>query len=444
MNSPLRRLVLRGATLVIAFLPPAAASSAASLPASRDWYVGVEGGMPLGFSTFTAFGHDKFRAGYAVGVFGGYRFNPMLSAELSLSRSKTSLSARDCCVNSAYWVGADGSHYHAPVLGLDGWAYADLKSRVSLQKYGARLNVNLLGFFRKTNTSRWTLDASPALYAVGTKATFRTIAGNIKVKEQDTKWHLGYGGRLQAGYAVTRNLNIGIYTEITALTGKILDGMPDYRHGRNFIWESGVRVGWTFGKVKAKSGKVKAGRGEPAVLPLVPGREVYAEEPARPIEAIETVEAADTVAAKSKQEATAVTPTVPIAQETETEPNQVAETEAVVPIFPEVYFAFNSLAVSKREEAKLRIILKLLNEHPDMKVRLNGWCDTRGSVVVNRRISLRRAEAVKAWLVRRGIAAARIAAVGHGSDRRATAAAKARRVNTEQAGSVKVEINEGE
>lgn len=29
---------------------------------------------------------------------------------------------------------------------LTGWDYADLKSRVNLQQYGARLNVNLLGF----------------------------------------------------------------------------------------------------------------------------------------------------------------------------------------------------------------------------------------------------------------------------------------------------------
>ena len=26
---------------------------------SQGWYVGVEGGMPFGFSTFSSFGHDK-------------------------------------------------------------------------------------------------------------------------------------------------------------------------------------------------------------------------------------------------------------------------------------------------------------------------------------------------------------------------------------------------
>ena len=29
---------------------------------SHGWYVGIEGGMPFGFSTFSSFGHDKTQA----------------------------------------------------------------------------------------------------------------------------------------------------------------------------------------------------------------------------------------------------------------------------------------------------------------------------------------------------------------------------------------------
>lgn len=430
MNKRLRLLAALVAFAAMASQTPAAASPADpdSLHVRGGWYAGVEVGVPPGFGTFTGFGHDKARAGYNAGVYGGYRFTPVLSAELSLRWGKTSMSASNCCVNSGYWLGADGVRYFAPVINMEGWDYADLKSDISLQQYGVRLNVNILGFFERTKTGRWTLDVSPALYAVGTKATFRTIAGNDKVMEQGTRWHLGYGGRLQAGYGITRNLSIGIYSEITALTGKSMDGIPEYKHGRNFVWESGVRVGWTFGK---KRGKVKGG--EPAVLPLIPGREVCTEEPETPTETVETVETTGAAAVEPERKETAVTPITSAAQE-ETAPEV---------IFPEVYFAFNSHAISKSEEAKLQTILGLLNEHPDVKVTLNGWCDTRGSVAVNKRISLQRAEAVKTWLVSRGIDAARITTVGNGSDRTATDASKARRVSTEQAGSVKVEINNG-
>ena len=30
---------------------------------SQGWYVGIEGGMPFGFSTFSSFGHDKTHLG---------------------------------------------------------------------------------------------------------------------------------------------------------------------------------------------------------------------------------------------------------------------------------------------------------------------------------------------------------------------------------------------
>lgn len=34
---------------------------------SHGWYIGIEGGMPFGFSTFSSFGHDKTHLGWAAG-----------------------------------------------------------------------------------------------------------------------------------------------------------------------------------------------------------------------------------------------------------------------------------------------------------------------------------------------------------------------------------------
>ena len=64
-----------------------------------------------------------------------------------------------------------------------------------------------------------------------------------------------------------------------------------------------------------------------------------------------------------------------------------------------------------------------------MKVTVTGWSDTKGSVAVNKRISLQRAETVKTWLVKNGIEANRITATGNGSDDTQDAD-KARRVET--------------
>lgn len=116
---------------------------------------------------------------------------------------------------------------------------------------------------------------------------------------------------------------------------------------------------------------------------------------------------------------------------TATQVTQV-KNESVELTFPTVYFAFNSYTVSKKELPKLQTLLDLLNEHPDIKITLKGWCDKYGRTMVNNRISLLRAEAVKTWFVDHGIAADRISTVGCGSDQNATTKAKARRVEVEK------------
>jgi len=209
----------------------------------QGWYVGVEGGMPFGFSTFSSFGHDKTRLGWAAGLYGGYRFNSIFSAELSAKYGEMNLSAQDCCIERNYWLGSDGMLYNAGVLGMDSWEYANLKSHVRMGRYGARVNVHLLGLFHQTADSRWDLAVSPHIYAVTTKADIRTIADDAKVMKGSTNWHLGYGADLQVGYQLTSCLKLGIYSGLTRLTGKRMDGMPEYQHKNNFLWESGIRLG---------------------------------------------------------------------------------------------------------------------------------------------------------------------------------------------------------
>lgn len=92
---------------------------------SQGWYIGIEGGMPLGFSTFSSFGHDKTHLGWAAGLYGGYRFNSIFSAELSAKYGEMNLSAQDCCVERNYWLGSDGMLYNAGVLGMDSWERAE-------------------------------------------------------------------------------------------------------------------------------------------------------------------------------------------------------------------------------------------------------------------------------------------------------------------------------
>lgn len=372
------------------------------LAPSQGWYVGVEGGMPFGFSTFSSFGHDKAHLGWAAGLYGGYRFNSIFSAELSAKYGEMNLSAQDCCVERNYWLGSDGVLYKAGVLGMDSWEYANLKSHVRMGQYGARLNVNLLGLFHQTANSRWNLAVSPHIYAVTTKADIQTISDDAKVMKGSTNWHLGYGADLQVGYQLTSCLKLGIYSGLTRLTGERMDGMPEHLHKNNFVWESGVRLGINLSKKKNKVAET------PSVLQQeVPQKEVLQQKPtsSENVNQKETVDKAETkVVEQDIKESAKVT-------------------------FPVIYFTFNSIDIQQNEETKLNDILKTLKENPNMKVTVTGWSDTKGSVAVNKRISRQRAETVKTWLVKNGIEANRITAIGNGSDDTQDAD-KARRVET--------------
>lgn len=393
------RLLVAVLVSILSFSFAKAEASDSNLPDSKGWYLGVDGGLPFGLSTFSSFGHDKTHLGWAAGIYGGYRFNPIFSAELSARYGEVNLSAQDCCVERNYWLGSDGMLYKASVLGMDSWNYAQLKSHVRMGWYGARVHVNLLGLLRNTAHSRWTVAVSPHLYAVTTRADIQTLADDTEVMKGSTRWHLGYGASLQAGYQLTSNLNLGIYSGLTRLSSKRMDGMPEHLHKNNYVWESGIRLGISFSKKKNKI----------VETPSVPQTEVLHQ---------------DTILSENVNQKEKET-----VDKAETKVVEQDIKEPVKVTFPVIYFSFNRITIRPSEVSKLKSILNILKENPEMKVTVTGWCDTKGSVAVNRRISSQRAQALKSWLVKRGIAASRISVVGKGSDGSRTAP-KARRVET--------------
>ena len=82
-----------------------------------------------------------------------------------------------------------------------------------------------------------------------------------------------------------------------------------------------------------------------------------------------------------------------------------------------IYFDFDRSDLRPEATATLDRKIPLFQANPDMRIRIAGHADSRGSDEYNVALSQRRAQAAKAYLVQRGIDQARIDIVGFGEER---------------------------
>lgn len=84
-----------------------------------------------------------------------------------------------------------------------------------------------------------------------------------------------------------------------------------------------------------------------------------------------------------------------------------------------VFFGLDKSSVSADEAAKLdkQIAWLAQNENASVRVVVEGHCDERGTSEYNLGLGKRRAEAVKAYLVAKGVAADRVDTVSYGKER---------------------------
>lgn len=80
-----------------------------------------------------------------------------------------------------------------------------------------------------------------------------------------------------------------------------------------------------------------------------------------------------------------------------------------------ITFETGKADLKPESEVEINRIAKLMQENPNLSFEVQGHCDATGSDKVNDPLSQKRAEAIVAALVDKGIAAARLTAVGKGS-----------------------------
>jgi len=79
-----------------------------------------------------------------------------------------------------------------------------------------------------------------------------------------------------------------------------------------------------------------------------------------------------------------------------------------------IQFLTGSAVLTKAAIAELDKGAKILAEHSSLNILINGYTDNTGKTATNLKLSQKRADAVKSYLVKKGISAGRLTATGYG------------------------------
>lgn len=139
---------------------------------------------------------------------------------------------------------------------------------------------------------------------------------------------------------------------------------------------------------------VAAAAPPPPPPPAPPAPEPVAPEPPKPPEPV------------------AVAPPPPPAEPVRPAAAEFAAIDAVKPI----YFDFDKSAIRPDDAKVLEASAEWLKANPHMLVRVEGYCDERGTAEYNLALGERRAEAARDYLVSHGVAAERISTVSFGNE----------------------------
>ena len=94
------------------------------------------------------------------------------------------------------------------------------------------------------------------------------------------------------------------------------------------------------------------------------------------------------------------------------------------------HFDFDKATLKPSGMQALRDNVEILKENPTALVRVSGYTSMSGTVEYNQKLSERRASVVKDFLIKEGIAPARISTIGYGETRPATYEANPRHINS--------------
>lgn len=353
------------------------------------WSLGANIGLPFFAGDFQSNAFDKLHWGISADLQAGYQFTPVVGLRANLGYAQGKTGAKYFEQN--YWLDPNGwgDYRVEPLEGS--MQYKDLYSKVRAITFALHADINLNNLIRPVPVGdrRWTVTVSPGIYFQKFYPDVFTVSGDRHfATEHFNPLTVSLGGEAVLRWKAGRAIDLQARWGINWIHQNVFDGVATYRPRdiQNFMTHFSVGVVWKIGaRGKKKDHLMYAPR-------------YVAPQPRRIV---------DTVVVKME-------PQIVVQERTVVQPVE----KPVWYFLPSIHFARGSAEIDTACYAdELDTIVRLLEEAPDTRVRIHAYADRSGSERINRRLTRERAEALRDYLLRRGIAPGRIEAVeGKGVD----------------------------
>ena len=359
------------------------------------WSLGVNGGISAFRGDMISFSADKTYIGGQGGLQLGYQFTPTFGLSLTADMGQGKGSAKEW--EKGFKIYPNGESYYGTEPEAGFAYYNDIYAKIKYFTLGLHGDFNVHNFFGKKELRRWTVLLSPAVY-------LQKFSPKLYKKEDDKRFdtsstldndvNLGLGGDIALRYRASKHIDLQLKSGVAWIANNNFDGVATCCTSKyNWLANFSVGVVWKIGNNKKKENLMYATARSvaPVILPVKETTCPVVKEEQKPV---------------VKQEEKTVENVV-----------KVETAEKTFPVLPTVHFKRNSAIIDTvRYASELSRIVEALKEFPGVKVDIRGYTDHTGTDRVNLPLSLKRAEALKTYLMSKGIPADRMSTFGEGKD----------------------------
>lgn len=353
------------------------------------WSIGLNGGIPFFAGNFRSMSLGNNYWGGMAGIQAGYQINPLFGVRMSVDYGVNKAGSKNYEDN--FILLPDAETYYNVNLPEGAKYYRELYSSIKMWNVGLNFETNLFNLFRRSDGDRrWGVIVSPGIYLQRFSPTVKSKSdGKQFASEISNKLNIGLGGDLAVRYRVNRNIDLQLKGGMMWVNNNTLDGVKticDCKHSSMVTVQAGVIWKIGNGTNKKKDNIMYA----PGYLP-------------------EWKRATRTVTK-------IIHDTIYIEKKIIEKSPEVVVCKGL-PDLPAIYFERGKSKLDTDKYAiQLFTIAQAMMSSPLSEIDILGFADHTGGEAINAKLTKKRAEALKKFLVKVGIDSSRIHTYGMGKD----------------------------